>query len=265
MSLYYPKKERYSTEDLIEITRLLRSPNGCPWDKEQTHDSIRSNLLEETHEAIEAIDNNDMNLLREELGDVLLQIALHAVMEEEVKGFTFEDVVDELCKKLLIRHPHVFGDVSASSPEEALQSWDAAKRKTKNANQTDLLRHVPKTLPSLMRAEKVQSRARRVGFDWEDISGAWQALENEIQELDEATKQGNLEHMEEELGDVLFLVVNVSRFLHVDPERALSRSTEKFVKRFEKVEKLAHERGIDMTKAPIEELDALWNEVKEQA
>lgn len=261
MSISYPKKEYYTMDDLLEVIKLLRSPEGCPWDRVQTHDSIRSNFIEETYEAVEAIDNNDMVELREELGDVLMQILLHASMEEEKGVFTFSDVANDLCQKLIIRHPHVFGDVSAKNEDEALQSWDAAKRKTKNTDmQTDLLRHVPKSLPALMVSEKVQSRARRVGFDYEDVSGAYSALENEIAELKNAD---NKENIEEELGDVLFSIVNVSRFLEVDAEKALLRSTEKFIRRFEGVEKLAHERNINMSESTIQELDELWNEVKE--
>lgn len=263
MSIEFTEKDHYSMDDLLEVVRLLRSPDGCPWDRVQTHDSIRTNFLEEVHEAIEAIDNKDMPGLREELGDVLLQILLHCSMEEETGVFSFDDVVNELCQKLVVRHPHVFGDVKAGNEAEALQSWDAAKRKTKNKEQSDLLKHVPKTLPSLMLAEKVQSRAKRVGFDWDDVSGAWDALDSEIKELKDACNTGNVDQMEDELGDVLFSVVNVSRFLNVDAERALSRSTEKFVNRFTQVEKLAHERDMDMLKASIDELDALWNEIKQ--
>ena len=263
MSLSYPKKETYSLDDLLALMRLLRSPEGCPWDKVQTHESIRQNFLEETHEAIEAIDNGDVAGLREELGDVLMQVVFHALMEEEVSHFTFDDVVDELCKKLLVRHPHVFGDVKAANEADALKSWDAMKRATKNTRaQSDLLKNVPKTLPSLMRAEKVQDRARRVGFDYDGVEDTLHTLEGEIAELKAEIAAGNAQAQEEELGDVLFSVVNVARFLDIEPEMALGKSVEKFVRRFSALDKLAAERGIDVPAASLDTLNALWDEVK---
>lgn len=263
MSLSYPEKETYSVDDLLAIMRALRSPEGCPWDKEQTHESIRENFLEETHEAIEAIDNGDTAGLREELGDVLMQVVFHAIMEEEVGGFTFSDVVDELCKKLIVRHPHVFGDVKASNEAEALKSWDAMKRATKKTNaQSDLLKNVPKTLPALMRAEKVQDRARRVGFDYDGVEDTLETLSGEIDELKAEIASGNAQAQEDELGDVLFSVVNVARFLKVSPEFALGKSVEKFVRRFSALDKLAAERGIDVPAASLDTLNELWDEVK---
>ncbi len=267
MAVSYTPKERYTMSDLLEVMAILRSPDGCPWDREQTHESIRSNLLEETHEAIEAINNRDMAALREELGDVLLQVVFHAQMEQEVGGFTFDDVVDELCRKLVVRHPHVFGDAEAGDAAAVLKTWDSVKRATKGAGttQTDLLRHVPRSLPALMRAEKVQGRARRVGFDWPDVSGALEALDSETKELKEAIVSENADAMEEELGDLLFSAVNVSRFIKVDAEQSLVRATDKFITRFGRVEALAAERGMDMTHASLEQLDALWREVKAES
>ena len=267
MPVSYTPKDRYTISDLLEVMAILRSPDGCPWDREQTHESIRSNLLEETHEAIEAINNQDMAALREELGDVLLQVVFHAQMEQEAGGFTFDDVVDELCRKLVVRHPHVFGDAQAGDAAAVLKTWDSVKRATKGegTTQTDLLRNVPRSLPALMRAEKVQGRARRVGFDWPNVSGALEALDSETVEFKEALATGNADAMEDELGDLLFSAVNVSRFIKVDAEQALVRSTDKFITRFGRVEALAAARGIDMTQASIEELDALWQEAKAQA
>lgn len=263
MSLSYPEKETYAVEDLLAIMRALRSPEGCPWDKVQTHESIRQNFLEETHEAIEAIDKGDTAGLREELGDVLMQVVFHSIMEEEVSHFTFDDVVDELCKKLLVRHPHVFGDVQASNEAEALKSWDAMKRATKKTNaQSDLLKNVPKTLPSLMRAEKVQDRARRVGFDYDGVEDALGALDGEVAELRAEIVSGTKESREDELGDVLFSVVNVARFLEIEPEFALGKSVEKFVRRFSALDALAAARGIDVPAASLDTLNALWDEVK---
>ncbi len=265
MAVPFDFKSRYTIEDLLRIMELLRAPGGCPWDREQTHHSIRSNLLEETHEALEAIDNNNMDDLKEELGDVLMQVVFHAQMEKEAGSFTFDDVVDGVCQKLVVRHPHVFGDVTASDSAQVLQNWDAIKRKTKgDKSQTDMLKSVPRSLPALMRAEKVQGRARRVGFDWPEVSGALQALRGETDELERAIAAGEPNAVTEELGDVLFSAVNVSRFVKVEPEEALTKATEKFIRRFEVVERLAAERGMDMAASTLEELDALWSEAKRE-
>ena len=263
MAVSFEFKEKYTISDLLEIMRLLRGPEGCPWDREQTHESIRSNLLEETHEALEAIDRGDMPLLQEELGDVLLQVVFHAQMEQEKGSFTFDDVVDGICKKLVVRHPHVFGDVTADDAGQVLKNWDAIKRETKGGKtQADMLRAGPRALPALMRAGKVQNRARRVGFDWPDVSGALQALDSETAELKQAIASGDAAAMEEELGDLLFSAVNVSRFIGTDAEQALTGATDKFIRRFTVVEQLAAERGVDMTSASLEQLDRLWEEAK---
>lgn len=266
MAASFPIKEQYTIQDLLELMVILRSPKGCPWDREQTHESIRSNLLEETHEAIEAINQRDVAALREELGDVLMQVVFHAQIEQESGGFAFNDVVTELCRKLIVRHPHVFGDVQAGDAAAVLKTWDAVKRATKGegTTQADLLRSVPRSLPALMRASKVQGRARRVGFDWPEVSGALEALDSETAELKEVIAAGDSEAMEEELGDLLFSAVNVSRFLSLDAEQALTRATDKFIARFDRVEALAAARGVDMTASSLEELDALWREVKSQ-
>lgn len=263
MSVAFTPKEKYEIGDLLEIMRLLRSPDGCPWDKEQTHKSIRSDFLEETHEAIEAINSGDNEALKEELGDVLLQIVFHSRIEEEKQNFGFDDVVDGICKKLVVRHPHVFGDVTADSASQVLKNWDRIKRETKGAkSQAELLSSVPRTLPALMRAEKVQNRAKRVGFDWPDVNGALEALDGEIAEVKQAVRGGNAEEIEDELGDVLFSAVNVSRFVHCDAEQALTDSSDKFIRRFAAVESLAGQQGIDMMKATPEQLNELWDEAK---
>ncbi len=262
----FPIKEQYTIDDLIEIMAILRSPTGCPWDREQTHESIRSNLLEETHEAIEAINAKDLDGLKEELGDVLMQVIFHAQMEEEAGHFTFDDVADGVCKKLIVRHPHVFGDTSAEDSAAVLRNWDAIKRKTKGegTTQADLLRNVPRSLPALMRAGKVQNRAKRVGFDWPDVSGALEALDSELAEFHEAVASGDPAAIEEELGDLLFSAVNVSRFVDTDAEQSLTTATDKFIRRFDRVEQLAAERGIELSSATLETLDALWAEAKQQ-
>ena len=263
MALDFPRKENYSMAALQELVRLLRSPEGCPWDRVQTHESIRSSFLEETHEAIEAINQKDMAHLTEELGDVLLQIMLHTTMAEEEGAFVFQDVLNMLITKLLDRHPHVFGEVKAENEAEALSSWDAAKRALQgNKPQSDLLKNVPRSLPALMRAEKVQGRARRGGFDWPSVDGALEALHSETAELTEAIALGDAAAIEEELGDVLFSAVNVSRFVETDAEQALTVATDKFIRRFAEVERLAAEKGVPMAEMSLEELDALWETAK---
>lgn len=256
-------KDKYDFDDLINIISILRSPEGCPWDREQTHESIKKNFIEETYEVIEAINKNDVAGLREELGDVLMQIALHTEMENEKGSFDFNDVVDDLVKKLVFRHPHVFGDVSANNLNEALNSWDNAKAKEKGiASQTDSMLRVPRELPALMRAEKVQHKAAKIGFDWESVDGALDKLNEEIKELKIAMSNGNKQEIDDEFGDVLFSCVNIARFIKVDPEEALTGATDKFLNRFSFVEKLAGERGIDLKSSSIDELDLLWDEAK---
>ena len=257
-------KSKYGFDDLCKIMTVLRAPGGCPWDREQTHESIKKSLIEETYEVIEAINKNDKTLLCEELGDVLLQVVFHAEMERESGSFDINDVCDGICKKLIERHPHVFASESADTPQEVLVKWDEIKRKTKGQKtQGDSMKAVPLELPALMRAEKIQSKAKKAGFDWDEAEGAFTSLKSEIEELEEAYQSGKKADIEEELGDVLFSVVNVSRFLDIDSEEALTKSSNKFLKRYLIVEELAKERKIDMKETPIEELDRLWNEAKE--
>lgn len=259
------RKERYCFDDLIEIVKILRSPEGCPWDREQTHKSIRANFIEETYEAIEAIDTDDTELLKEELGDVLLQVALHSEIESETNSFDINDVCDGICKKLIIRHPHVFGDVNADTTEQVLKNWDAIKMQTKSQkSQTQAMLSVSRALPSLMRSAKIQQKAAKVGFDWDSVDGALEKLFEECSELKVAIDSNDVENQKEELGDVLFSVVNVARFLKIDSEHALYDACDKFTDRFSKVETLAKERGIDMKTASLSELDSLWDEVKIQ-
>lgn len=256
-------KENYDIHDLVHIMELLRSENGCPWDRQQTHETIRGNLLEEAYEAADAIDQKDDAALCEELGDVLLQVVFHSRMAEEESSFDFDQVADGICKKLVLRHPHIFGDVKVSSADEVLQNWDAIKQVEKHQETvTDTLNSVPKAFPALMRAQKVQKRAAKAGFDWPDISGALDKIPEEISELKGALETGDPRDIEEEFGDLLFSAVNVSRFARVDAEQALQNATEKFIRRFAQVEALAKERGIDMRSAGIEELDRLWDEIK---
>ncbi len=243
--------------------KLLRAPDGCPWDAEQTHESIKKNLIEETYEVIEAINKKDNDLLCEELGDLLMQVVFHAQMEAEEGTFDFDTVADGVCKKLIERHPHVFGDVSISGVDDVLTNWDAIKRKTKKQKTTtESMLSVPRELPALMRATKLQKKAADVGFDWSEVSGALEKLEEEIAELRQAISNSDKENMAEELGDVLFSAVNVSRFIKVDAEESLTAASDKFLSRFTKVEDLAAERDIDMKSVGIDELDKLWDEAK---
>ena len=259
----FETKDKYNIEDLLRIMEILRGPGGCPWDAEQTHESIKSSFIEETYEVIEAINKNDKELLKEELGDALLQVVFHAQMEREIGEFDFADVCDGVCKKLVERHPHVFGEVNVSSTDEVLSNWDDIKRKSKGQKtQGSSMLKVPKELPALMRAQKLQSKARKAGFDWDDMSGALEALESEIKELKSAINTKDADSIEDEFGDVLFSCVNVARFIDVDSEQALSRSNDKFMSRYLVVENLATERGIDMKNTPIDELDKLWDEAK---
>ena len=259
----FQRKDHYNIDDLLEIMKILRSPDGCPWDREQTHESIRQNFIEETYEAIEAIDTKDTELLKEELGDVLMQVVFHALMEEEAGKFDFSDVADGVCHKLIIRHPHVFGNVVAADSDQVLKNWDAIKMETKaQKTQSEVMDSVSKALPALMRSQKVQQKAAKAGFDWEDISGALDKVSEETEELKQAIDNSSQEHCLEELGDLLFSVVNVSRFLDLDSEYALTVACDKFIDRFKSVEFLASQRGINMKEASLRQLDALWEEVK---
>ena len=241
---------------------ILRAPDGCPWDRVQTHESIRQNFIEETYEAIEAIDKGDSPLLKEELGDVLMQVIFHSIMEEEEGRFTFDDVCNDVCQKLIIRHPHVFGNIEADTPDEVLKNWDAIKMQTKSQSVSDSVDDVAKSLPALMRAQKVQKRSAKSGMDFMDAADAASKIPEEQKELFSAIDSGDADKIEEELGDLLFSVVNVARFAGVDAERALTRSTDKFCKRFRAVEELAEKRGVDMKNAPMSLIDSLWEEVK---
>ncbi|MBR5272508.1 MAG: nucleoside triphosphate pyrophosphohydrolase [Clostridia bacterium] len=255
-------KEKYNINDLLEIMRLLRSPGGCPWDAEQTHESIRSNFIEEVYEAVDAIDKRDALLLKEELGDVLMQVVFHAQIESENGGFDFDDVTDTVCKKLIERHPHVFANVSVNDSDDVLRNWDEIKKKSKGQNASQSLMDVPMTLPALMRSHKVQQRAARVGFDWDDYRGALDKIDEEVSEFKQAIAQGNAKDIEEEFGDVLFAAVNTSRLLGIDAENALTKACNKFINRFTLVERLALERGIRLDEQPLSVLDKLWDEAK---
>jgi len=256
-------KEKYTYEDLLEIMRILRCPEGCVWDREQDHKSIRRSFIEETYEAVEAIDNDDPVLLQEELGDVLLQVVFHAQIEAEAGRFTMDDVADGICKKMIYRHPHVFGSVEVKNSDEVLTNWDALKQKEKHQKSTtETLESVARSLPGLIRAEKVQHKAAKVGFDWDEVSGALDKVREETAEVARAIDGDG--DPSEELGDLLFAVVNVARFLKTDPEDAINRTTDKFIRRFAQVEQAAKDVGRSLSEMSLAEMDALWDAAKQK-
>jgi len=257
-------KEQYTVEDLRRLVAVLRAPGGCPWDAAQTHESIRRNFIEEACEVAEAIDQEDPVHLKEELGDVLLQVLFHASIEEDAGTFPLVDVADGVCKKLIYRHPHVFGDVSVSSTGEILSNWEELKQKEKGqATQADAVDAVARSLPALWRAEKIKKKAAKAGFDWRDVSGALDKLSEELDELRRAALEGD-GYPAEELGDVLFAAVCVGRFLDADPEDALHAACGKFAARFRKTEELAAGRGLSLDKLSDAQQIALWREAKGQ-
>lgn len=258
----FEMKDKYNVNDLVRIMEILRAPDGCMWDQAQDHHSIRQNFIEETYEACEAIDDNDTDHLKEELGDVLLQVVFHTQMEKEKGVFDLNDVADGVCKKLIFRHPHIFGDVKVGSTDEILSNWDDLKRKEKKQEtDTSTLESVSKSLPSLIRAQKLQKKAAKVGFDWPDVSGALDKVEEELAEV-RAAIDGNGD-IEEEIGDLIFAVTNVSRFVKVDSERAAEKTCNKFVRRFADMEKQAAVEGKNLSDLTLSELDALWDKAKE--
>ncbi len=254
-------KSSYGIEDLRNIVRILRSEGGCPWDREQTHESIRREFIEEVYEVIEAIDEKSPEHLREELGDVLLQVVFHARIEEEQGRYDLDAVADGICKKLILRHPHVFGDTRVSGSAEVLQNWDKIKRVEKHQSTvTSSLESVAKSLPALWRAEKLQKKAAKAGFDWVSVEGAMDKIDEEAGELREVLS--DRDRAAEELGDLLFSCVNVARFLKVDPEEALRAASDKFLTRFARLEKAANSRGLQLEDMTLEQMDEIWDEVK---
>lgn len=257
----FQKKERYDFRDLEQVMALLRAPGGCPWDREQTHQSIRRNMLEEAYEVVEAIDEQSPEHLQEELGDVLLQVVFHACMAQEKGWFNLDDVVNGVCQKLVFRHPHVFGDVVADDTAKALNAWDDQKKEEKGQKTAgDTLDAVARSLPALMRAEKIQDKARKAGFDWNETGFAVEKLSEEVEELKQAIREQS--NTEEELGDVLFAAAKVGRFLGHDSEEALHGTCEKFIRRFRGVEELL--AGQSMKEVPLAQLEELWNQAKKQ-
>ncbi|NLB34165.1 MAG: nucleoside triphosphate pyrophosphohydrolase [Tissierellia bacterium] len=256
------KNRVYNVNNLLRIVKILRGPDGCPWDKKQTHHSIRQNVIEEAYEVVDAIDNDDVDNLVEELGDLLFQVIFHSELGSEEGYFNFNDVINKLCTKMYFRHPHVFGDVKADNAEEALASWENSKQKEKNlATYTDNLKNVPKALSTLSRSYKIQKRAAEVGFDWPDSDGAIEKIKEELQEFIEEYKNSNIENMEEEFGDLLFALVNFARFEKINPDIDLNKTINKFIDRFEYIEKNSTK---DLKQMTLKEMDELWEESKFQ-
>ncbi|HAN95849.1 MAG: nucleoside triphosphate pyrophosphohydrolase [Limnochordia bacterium] len=253
-----------SWSNLVNIVAKLRSPEGCPWDRAQTHTSLKRFLLEEAYELLEAIDAGDPQAMKDELGDVLLQVLLHAQIAAENGQFSMDDVITNLSEKLVRRHPHVFGQVSAETPEEVMVNWEAIKRREKAGSQrTSVLDGVPKELPALMRAEKIQKKAAKVGFDWDHTWEVVEKVKEEFKELEEAAAAGQQAELEEELGDLLFAVVNLARFIKVDPEFALQKATAKFIERFHLLESYAQEADLDLAELDLDGLNELWDRAKD--
>ncbi len=259
------EKKTYNFADFEKIIEQLRSENGCPWDKEQTHQTLKNHLVEESYEAIEAVDLNDMTKLREELGDVLLLIMLHSQIAKEEGAFTIDDVVDVVSKKMISRHAHVFGDVIANSKEEALQSWNDIKNKEKGLKKgIHVLEDIPTTLPGLMRSYEIQDKAAKVGFDWDSSDGPFDKTREEIEEFLEAVKEMDQDKKESEMGDILFSLVNVCRFMDIDPEIAVQRTNRKFIQRFEYMENKCEKRNLSLKEMKLNEMDKIWEEAKDE-
>ena len=255
------QKKEYDFDDLVEIVKILRSPEGCPWDREQDHKSIRNGMIEETYEVIEAIDTENPTLLREELGDVLLQIVFHAGIEEDADRFDMDDVANDICVKLIHRHPHVFGDVSVENTAEVLTNWEQIKSAEKErVTVTDKLRSIPPMLPALMRATKVGKKADM--FDFETTELVMDKIAEEMVEVSEAIESGAQCDVEEEIGDLLLTVTSLCRKLDVDAEAALNKATEKFINRFERIENIVLSENKDIKSMNMQELDAIWDQIK---
>ena len=254
--------ENNNFDRLMVLMRRLRAPGGCPWDAEQTHESLKRYLIEETYEVVEAIDKKDHDLLREELGDLLLQPIFHSVIAEEQGEFTMADVIDAICDKLVRRHPHVFGDQVVRSADEQVERWEQIKKEEKGAERKSALAGIPPHMPSLMKAQKLTEKAARVGFDWEHVDQVFAKVLEELHELEETMVEGDQERMEAELGDLLFAIVNLGRFLSLNPEQALGKTIGRFTRRFAFIEEALHVDGRHMKDATLEEMDRLWEEAK---
>lgn len=251
-----------AVQRLLEVMRRLRAPGGCPWDREQTHASLRPYVIEEAHEVVDAIRRQDMHKLADELGDLLLQVVFHAVIAEERGDFTFEDVVDGLVQKLVRRHPHVFGTAEVESADEVERQWQEIKAEERGAEGGDSLLDDLTPLPALMQAQKIQARVARVGFDWETAEAAWPKVEEELAEFRRAWQAGDPAGQEAEWGDVVFALVNIARLLNIQAEIALQDTNARFRRRFRSIERLAQADGENLREMSLGEMDRLWEEAK---
>ncbi len=251
-------------DHIMAIMRQLRGPGGCPWDAEQSHESLKRYLLEETYEVIEAIDTKSDDLLKEELGDLLLQPVFHAVIAEERGAFTIDDVLTTLAEKLIRRHPHVFGDQVINDSEAQIANWEKIKKAEKGEERKSALSGIPPHLPALMKAQKITEKASRVGFDWDHVDQVMAKVLEELHEFEEAMAQRHQGRMEAELGDLLFAIVNLGRFLMLDPEDALRKTITRFQRRFNFIENRLHDNGVHLHDATLAAMEALWVEAKKQ-
>jgi len=258
------KDTRSSFAELVEVMARLRGEGGCPWDREQTHASLKPYLVEEVYEALEAIDREDDAELRRELGDVLLQVVFHAQIASEEGRFSIEEVCRAIVEKLIRRHPHVFGQTSVEGSEEVLANWERIKQAERQEEDKpdSALEGVPRQLPALLRAQRIQHKAARVGFDWKGLEGPLDKVKEEVEELRRASRQGARQELEEEFGDLLFALVNLGRFLKIDAEDALRRAVDKFERRFRAVEADFRARGRSLEESTLEEMDQVWEQVK---
>jgi tetrapyrrole methylase family protein/MazG family protein len=247
---------------LLDLMRRLRAPGGCPWDAEQTHESLKRYLLEETYEVMEAIDSKSTKMLKEELGDLLLQAVFHTVIAEENGDFTMDDVLQVLCDKLVRRHPHVFSGLKIDSINDLVANWENIKKVEKGDERISALSGVPPQLPALLHAQKITEKASRVGFDWDHVDPVFAKVLEELKELEETLITGDQERMEAELGDLLFATVNLGRFLSINPEDALRKTISRFITRFNHVEDSLHAQGRTLQEASLEQMDSLWEEAK---
>lgn len=254
-------KERYGFQDLVQIVKILRGEDGCPWDREQDHHSIRRDFLEETYEVLEAIDDEDRALLQEELGDVLLQVVFHAEIETEKGSFDIDDVCNDICRKMIVRHPHVFGDVVADTTEQVLSNWEDIKQREKGqTTKTQTLLSVPKTFPALMRASKLQSRSKKAGMDMNSLFSPGQTADDAMARLKLAMERQDAAEVDRALGELLFSLTAVARDYDLDPEHSLSRECDRFLRQFAAAEELARQQGIEMNDASVKELTDLWKQ-----
>ena len=250
-------------ESLVEVIATLRGENGCPWDREQTHTSLKSTLIEETYETVEAIDSGDPSKLEEELGDLLLNVMLQAQIAAENKDFTIYDVIKTLTEKLIRRHPHVFGNVQVENAEDVVQNWETIKSQEAGyADRKSVVDGIPNALPALLRGQKIQKRVARVGFDWDNITDVIDKVDEELGEVKESLKDNDINAIEDEIGDLFFSIVNLCRFLDLQAEETLRRTNRKFANRFKRMEEVLEKQGKSLSDQTLAELDVIWEEVK---